>query len=71
MKFLVILCFAYFVFAQQPFKSLEGLVGYIVLEKDGKVENYAVVEGKDGSVKTLKVDSKPMLKKAEEGGQRR
>ncbi|MEN3034345.1 MAG: hypothetical protein ABDH18_05080 [Aquificaceae bacterium] len=50
---------------------MEGLVGYIVLEKDGKVENYAVVEGKDGSVKTLKVDSKPMLKKAEEGGQRR
>ena len=56
----------------EPFQSLEGTVGYIVIEKQGKVENYIVVEDKDGSVKTIKVDKKPseFIKKTEEEGKK-
>ncbi|MFN3976444.1 MAG: hypothetical protein ACK4LT_05205 [Aquificaceae bacterium] len=59
-------------YAQNAFQSLEGVVGYIVVEKGGKVENYLVIEDKGGSVKTVKVDKKPsdFLKKTEEGGRR-
>ncbi|RME13206.1 MAG: hypothetical protein D6804_00580 [Aquificota bacterium] len=55
-------------YSQQPFQSLEGAVGYIVVERGGKVENYVVVEGKDGSVRTVKVDKNPaqFMKKTEE-----
>lgn len=71
MKPLIMLFFISTLFAQQPFQSLEGVVGYIVLERDGKLENYAVIEGKDGSVQTIKVNSKPSVKKSDEGGQKR
>ncbi|MEZ0360826.1 MAG: hypothetical protein ABWK04_02850 [Hydrogenobacter sp.] len=59
-------------FAQKPFESMEGAVGYIVIEKAGKTENYVVVEEKDGSVKTLKVNQNPsqFMKKSEEGGKK-
>lgn len=62
-------------FTQQPFQNLEGAVGYIVLEKQGRVENYVVVEGKDGSIRTIRVDRNPaqFMKKTEEqreGGRR-
>lgn len=58
--------------SQQPFQSLEGVIGYIVIEKGGRIENYIVVEGKDGTVKTVRVDKKPseFLKKTEEGGKK-
>jgi len=67
-------CFG-FVFAQQPFQSLEGAVGYIVIERQGRVENYIVVEEKDGSVRSIRVDRNPsqFMKKTEEqreGGRR-
>ncbi len=56
----------------EPFQSLEGAVGYIVIEKQGKVENYMVVENKDGSVRAIRVDKKPseFIKKTEEGGKK-
>ncbi len=67
-------CFG-FVFAQQPFQNLEGAVGYIVIERQGRVENYIVVEDKDGSVRSIRVDRNPsqFMKKTEEqreGGRR-
>ncbi len=54
--------------AQEPFHSLEGAVGYIVVERGGRVENYVVVENKDGSVKAIRVDRNPsqFMKKTEE-----
>ncbi|MFN3599640.1 MAG: hypothetical protein ACK4VK_07920 [Aquificaceae bacterium] len=59
-------------FSQDPFQNLESAVGYIVIEKQGKAENYIVVQGKDGSVKTIKVDKNPskFLKKEEGKGGR-
>jgi len=59
--------------AKNPFSDLEGVVGYMVVEKRGKVENYLVVEDKGGGVKTIKVNRNPreFLKKAEDGMQRR
>lgn len=59
-------------FSQTSFESMEGAVGYIVIEKSGRIENYVVVEGKDGSVKTLKVEQNParFMKKTEEGGKK-
>ncbi len=73
-RILTILAFIGFSFGQQAFQSLEGAVGYIVIEKGGKLENYVVVSEKDGSVKTLKVDKNPsqLLKKVEdkEGGKK-
>ncbi len=59
-------------FSQDPFQNLESAVGYIIIEKRGKVENYIVVKGKDGSVKTIKVDKNPsqFLKKEEGRGGR-
>lgn len=55
-------------FAQQPFQNVDGVVGYIVFEKGGKLENYLVVEGKDGSVRAVKVDKNPaqFIRKSEE-----
>ncbi|MFN3813422.1 MAG: hypothetical protein ACK4SM_02210 [Aquificaceae bacterium] len=58
-------------FSQTSFESMEGAVGYIVIEKSGKTENYVVVEEKDGSVKALKVEQNPAnFMKKEEGGKR-
>jgi len=59
--------------AKEPFSDLEGVVGYMVVEKNGKVENYMVVEEKGGGVKTIKVNRNPkeFLKKTEDGAQKR
>jgi hypothetical protein len=67
---LVVLLYSY---AKEPFSDLEGVVGYMVVEKNGKVENYMVVEEKGGGVKTIKVNRNPkeFLKKTEDGTQRR
>ncbi len=58
--------------AREPFQGFEGTVGYMVVEKGGKVENYIVVEEKDGSVRLVKVNRNPseFLKKSEEGGKK-
>lgn len=55
-------------FSQTPFQNLEGAVGYIVIERNKRVENYVVIQGQDGSVKTIRVDKNPsqFLKKTEE-----
>jgi hypothetical protein len=70
--FLLLVVFLYS-HAKNPFSDLEGLVGYMVVEKKGKVENYVVVEDKGGGVKTIKVNRNPreFLKKTEDGAQRR
>ena len=70
--FLLLVVFLYS-YARNPFTDLEGVVGYIVVEKKGKVENYMVVEEKGGGVKTIKVNRNPkeFLKKTEDGTQRR
>jgi hypothetical protein len=70
--FLLLVVFLYS-YAKDPFTDLEGVVGYIVVEKKGKVENYMVVEEKGGGVKTIKVNRNPkeFLKKTEDGAQRR
>jgi hypothetical protein len=70
--FLLLVVFLYS-HAKNPFSDLEGLVGYMVVEKKGKVENYLVVEDKGGGVKTIKVNRNPreFLKKTEDGAQRR
>ncbi len=72
MRYIVCLALISLSYAQSVFQNLEGVVGYIVIEKKGKVENYLVVEEKNGSVKTLKVDRKPadFLKRVEEGGKK-
>lgn len=74
MKLIVLFILSYFALAQQPFQSLEGVVGYVVIERGGKVENYLVVEQKEGSVRIIKIDKTPsrVLKKTEEkeGGKR-
>lgn len=70
MKLLILMLIssAGFALAQEPFKSLEGTAGYIVIERGGRIENYLVVEEKDGSVRTIKVDKNParFMKKTEE-----
>jgi len=75
MKLLFLLLMAVFSYsyAKEPFSDLEGLVGYMVVEKRGKVENYVVVEDKGGGVKTIKVNRNPreFLKKAEDGAQKK
>ena len=75
MRFLFLILMAVFLhsYAKDPFTDLEGVVGYIVVEKKGKVENYMVVEEKGGGVKTIKVNRNPkeFLKKTEDGMQRR
>jgi predicted Fe-Mo cluster-binding NifX family protein len=72
MKKLLLFSLVSVAFSQKAFESMEGAVGYIILEKRGKTENYVVVEEKDGKVKTIRVDQNPsqFLKKAEEGGKR-
>jgi len=67
---LVVLLYSY---AKEPFSDLEGVVGYMVVEKNGKVENYMVVEEKGGGVKTIKVNRNPkeFLKKTEDGAQKK
>jgi hypothetical protein len=70
--FLLLMVFLYS-HARNPFSDLEGVVGYMVVEKRGKVESYLVVEDKGGGVKTIKVNRNPreFLKKTEDGMQRR
>ena len=65
---LLLISLAGFAVARDPFKSLEGTVGYIVIERGGRIENYLVVEEKDGSVRTIRVDKNParFMKKTEE-----
>jgi hypothetical protein len=70
--FLLLMVFLYS-HAKNPFSDLEGLVGYMVVEKKGKVENYVVVEDKAGGVKTIKVNRNPreFLKKTEDDTQKK
>jgi hypothetical protein len=70
--FLLLMVFLYS-HAKEPFTDLEGVVGYMVVEKNGKVENYMVVEEKGGGVKTIKVNKNPkeFLKKTEDGAQKK
>ncbi|AHE96167.1 hypothetical protein THERU_05320 [Thermocrinis ruber] len=70
--FLLLVVFLYS-YAKEPFTDLEGVVGYMVVEKNGKVENYMVVEEKGGGVKTIKVNRNPkeFLKKTEDGTQKK
>lgn len=72
MRYLLPLLLVGISYAQNAFQSLEGVVGYIVVEKGGKVESYLVIEDKGGSVKTIKTDKKPSdyLKRVEEGGKK-
>jgi predicted Fe-Mo cluster-binding NifX family protein len=71
-KLLLVVLLVGTAFAQKPFESMEGVVGYIVIEKGGKTENYVVVEERDGKVKTMRVNQNPsqFLKKDEEGGKK-
>jgi hypothetical protein len=71
--FLILMAVFSYSYAKEPFSDLEGLVGYMVVEKKGKVENYVVVEDKAGGVKTIKVNRNPreFLKKAEDGAQKK
>ncbi|WP_333784757.1 hypothetical protein [Thermocrinis sp.] len=74
MRAIIVLLFALFiVHAREPFTDLEGVVGYIVVERKGKVENYLVVEGKDGGFRMVKVDKNPkqFLKKVEDESQKK
>ncbi len=70
--FLLLMVFLYS-YAKDPFTDLEGVVGYMVVEKKGKVENYIVVEERGGGVKTIKVNRNPkeFLKKTEDGTQKK
>ena len=70
--FLLLVVFLYS-YAKNPFTDLEGVVGYIVVEKRGRVENYIVVEERGGGVKTIKVNRNPkeFLKKTEDDTQKR
>jgi len=70
--FLLLVVFLYS-YTKEPFTDLEGVVGYMVVEKNGKVENYMVVEEKGGGVKTIKVNRNPkeFLKKTEDGTQKK
>ncbi len=67
-RFIFFLLVFLYASAKEPFSDLEGVVGYMVVEKGGKVENYLVVEEKGGGVKAVKVDKNPkeFLKKAED-----
>jgi len=71
--FLILMAVFLYSYAKEPFTDLEGVVGYMVVEKRGKVENYVVVEDKGGGVKTIKVNRNPkeFLKKTEDGAQKR
>jgi hypothetical protein len=74
MRFLFLLFVVFlYSYAKEPFTDLEGVVGYMVVEKNGKVENYMVVEEKGGGVKTIKVNRNPkeFLKKTEDDTQKK
>ncbi len=68
----LILAFASLLVAQEPFRSLENTVGYIVIQRGTQTENYIVTEEKDGSVKLVKTVKNPkeFLKKSDEGVKR-
>ncbi|WP_448583458.1 hypothetical protein [Thermocrinis sp.] len=70
---IMLLCALFIAYAKEPFTDLEGVVGYIVVEVKGKVENYLVVEGKDGGVRMVKVDKNPkqFLRKVEDESQKK
>jgi hypothetical protein len=57
--FLLLIAVFLYSYAKEPFTDLEGVVGYMVVEKNGKIENYMVVEEKGGGVKTIKVNRNP------------
>jgi len=71
--FLLLMVVFLYSYAKEPFTDLEGVVGYIVVEKKGKVENYMVVEEKGGGVKTVRVNRNPreFLKKTEDDTQKK
>ena len=46
-------------FGKDPFMSREDAVGYIVVDRDGKVFKYIVLEGKYGKVKLVKTKNEP------------
>jgi len=74
MRFLFLLSMVFlYSYAKEPFSDLEGVVGYMVVEKNGKVENYMVVEEKGGGIKTIKVNKNPkeFLKKTEDDAQKK
>jgi hypothetical protein len=74
MRFLFLLSIIFlYSYAKEPFTDLEGVVGYMVVEKNGKVENYMVVEEKGGGVRIIKVNKNPkeFLKKTEDGTQKK
>ncbi|MFZ8863834.1 MAG: hypothetical protein ACO2PP_25460 [Thermocrinis sp.] len=73
MRFLLLMAVFLYSYAKNPFTELEGVVGYMVVEKRGKIENYIVVEEKGGGVKTIKVNRNPreFLKKTEDDTQKR
>lgn len=58
--------------AQEPFRSLENTVGYIIIQKGAQTESYIVTEEKDGSVRLVKTAKNPkeFLRKSEEGAKR-
>ena len=67
---LVVFLYSY---EKEPLTDLEGVLGYIVVENKGNVENYMVVEEKGGGVKTIKVNRNPkeFLKKTEDDTQKK
>lgn len=66
---LLLLGFVHVLLAQEPFQGLENTVGYIVIERGSKMENYVVTEEKDGSVKLIRTPKNPkdFLNKVDEG----
>lgn len=46
-------------FGKDPFTNREDAVGYIVVDKDGEVSKYIVIEDKDGEVKLVKTKDEP------------
>ncbi len=51
--------------SRDPFLNQEDAVGYIILDRGGKVERFIVLETKEGTVKLIKTKYKPekVLKK--------
>ncbi len=72
MRFVVwlLLLIPLWVFGRDPFLNQQDAVGYIILERGGKVERFRVLETKEGTVKLIKTKYEPekVLKK---GGKRR
>ncbi len=67
-----ILAFVSLSVAQEPFRSLENTVGYIIIQRGTQIENYIVTEEKDGSVRLVKTvrNPKEFLRKSDEAVKR-